>query len=528
MLSAGLVWFSFPNAFAKTLHPWGAPLAWIALVPLFIALNEMPPKRAAILGWVFGFFQFASILYWIAILEEAKELGPLAWAALVSYLSLFFLVFGWGYAWLSRKINGSGVWIAPFLWTALEYIRGTRPWGGFNWGEIGYSQAPYPPILYLTSFTGEYGLTFLIVWTNLSIARFLIEFMAPKKLPKPDLGIRSILRIPFLLPVAFLIVFLTLGQTAKEKKDLKKRGTVVLLQPCIDQSVKWSRSYEDETYKRFDKLIQDCASHHPDLILWPETGAPSFLRWNPKALREVTNIVLRSKTPQLVGCLDLSRGKPGTILYYNAAIHFGPDGKILGVYCKRHLVPFGEFMPFQKYFSFLGPIVQSLGTFEPGPSYMKFPARTFTYSPTICYEATFPGDVQKALENGADALVSISNDAWYGRTAAAFQHALMEVVRTVEERRPLLRAANTGISLVTDPYGNILNSTELFKQGFLLEDVWVAGNNTTLFSLYGNWFPWVCWLVTMIAFLFSTVRRKINSASEGVETQLVPQSNEKN
>ncbi len=488
-------------------------MAWIALIPLFFALKNQTPKRAAILGWLFGFVQFAAILYWISILEEAKELGPLAWAALVSYLSLFFMVFGFGFSHLERRFKNSVVWIAPFLWTALEFLRGTQPWGGFNWGEIGYSQAPYPAVLYVTSFTGEYGLTFLIVWTNFALANMLMDFIELRINPKPLIGLNKSTKLKYLIPMTVVFINTSLGHLNLEKTALEKRGIVVLLQPCIDQAVKWSRSYEEETYKRFEALIQDCASTNPDLIVWPETGAPSLLRWNPKSLSLVKNIVSRSKTPQLVGCLDLSRGKPGTIFYFNAAIHFDPSGAILGVYCKRHLVPFGEFMPFQKYLSFLGPIVQSLGSFEPGPAYVKFPAKSFTYSPTICYEATFPGDVQKALKNNADALVSISNDAWYGNTAAAFQHALMEVVRAAEERRPLLRAANTGISLITDPFGRILISTKLFENRFLAGDVWLAKDNKTIYSMFGNWFTWFCCLATIFFFLLLIVNKK--GLSEG-------------
>ncbi len=198
----------------------------------------------------------------------------------------------------------------------------------------------------------------------------------------------------------------------------------------------------------------------------------------------------------------------GIVHYYNAAVQFDPRGKPEGVYHKRHLVPFGEFVPFQKYLAFLGPVVGDLGNFDPGENYVKFQVRGFSYTPMICYEVIFPGDVEKACRTGADALVNISNDAWYGRTASPYQHAMMAVVRAAEERKPLLRAANTGICLATDPFGRVLCSTNLFETTWLGADVLLATRaHRTLYSRWGNWFPCFCWGVVILCtlgFFFKT------------------------
>jgi len=495
LLSACLVWLSFPNFIEKSIDPWGAPLAWIALVPLFIALRGTSAKQSAWLGFVFGFSQLGSIVYWIAILEEAKYLGFWAWGALVLYLSIYFLIFGWLYTRSMEKLKLPGLWAAPFIWVALEYIRGSRPWGGFNWGEIGFTQASNPSLLFVTSFTGIYGMTFLIVWVNAAFSDGIYRLGDPlvdssqKRLKMTSLKY-------FLLPILVMGAFWGIGKYEIESTVLTKTGTVVLLQPNIDQSVKWSRAFEKETYARYEKLLTASAPLRPDLILWPETGAPAYLLWDPKVLAMVSGMVKRTGTPQLVGCLDIENDKKGTIRYYNAAVHFDMSGKPKGVYRKRHLVPFGEFIPFQKYLKFLGPIVSNLGSFDSGNEYQKFQAKTFTYSPNICYEAVFSNDVRQSLANQADAIVNISNDAWYGHTAAAFQHALMEVTRSAEERRPLLRAANTGISLVTDPFGRIIQWSPFFTQEPLQGDVLIASNNQTFYFKYGNWLPRLCVLIT--------------------------------
>lgn len=514
LLSGGLVCFSFPNFLDKSLTPFTAFLGWFALIPFFLALRNANAKQGAWLGFVFGFTQLGLILYWIAFLEEAKYLSGLAWFVLVFYLSLYFLLFGAWYCFLVNRLKISGLFIAPFLWLALEYIRGSRPWGGFNWGEIGYSQAPYPSVLVFTTIGGVYGLTFAMVWFNASLAKAMELFLTqPDPIPStiPNRSRWFLL----MLPLVFLAGLFAVGNHVIKTAALKKSGTAVLIQPSIDQSVKWSKSNEDATYDKIGKLVHSQSSAKTDLIIWPETAAPSFLLMTPKSLARVTSIVRKSSTAQLVGCLDEQRGKDNVTRYYNGAVHFDRAGKPAGVYHKRHLVPFGEFVPFQKYLTFLGPVVGDLGNFDFGAEYQKFQAGGFSYTPMICYEVIFPGDVQKAFKTGAEALVNISNDAWYGRTASAYQHVMMAVVRAAEEQKPLLRAANTGISLATDPFGRILTSTKLFEETAVKADVLTLSTGQTLYSRWGNWLPRLCWLVVLLLCL-TAVLKKPASTGEGI------------
>lgn len=487
LISASLVCLSFPNFFQKTLTPTGAFLGWIALVPFFLSLEGVSPKRGALLGLAFGFLHLGGILYWIAFLEEAQYLSGLAWAVLVLYLGLYFAVFGWLYAYLTQKLGWDGKWMAPFLWTGLEYLRGSRPWGGFSWGEIGYTQAPYPTVLVLTSLAGVYGLTFLMVWFNASLA---------KSLSAKPFNLRSAF-----LPLGVLVAALVWGTVEIRSASLKKAGTVALLQPSVDQSEKWSKENERATYEKLGRLVAGTSVSRPGLIVWPETAAPSYLLSSPEALKKVVSIVRGSKTYHLVGCLNLEYSPSDEQLHYNAAVAFSPQGLPLGFYGKRHRVPFGEFVPFQKYLSFLGPVVGDLGNFNIGPGYKLFRTKDFSYTPMICYEVIFPGDVHDAFKTGADALVNISNDAWYGRTASAYQHAMMAVVRAAEQRKPLLRSSNSGISLVTDPFGKVLLSTRLFEETVLISDVHLLGSPRTLYSRWGNWLPWLSLGVTLLLLL---------------------------
>ncbi len=465
------------------------------------------------MGWLFGFAQFGGILYWIAFLEAAQYLSGLAWAVLVFYLSLYFAVFGWGYRWLTGK-GVPEAWIAPFLWVALEYIRGSRPWGGFSWGELGYSQAPYPMVLTITSWGGVYGLTFLMVLFNLRITEGLGVRLEKGKGPWSAFHLKwGILVLTLAVPVLVLLN----GWREIQAASLQKVGTVALLQPSIDQDIKWSKENENATYDTLERLVRSAKEVNPGLVIWPETAAPAYLLWSPDSLGRVASIVRKSKTYHLVGCLDAQKTTGGRVRYYNAAVQFGPHGKPEGVYHKRHLVPFGEYVPFQKYLTFLGPVVGDLGNFDPGENYVKFKVRGFSYTPMICYEVIFPGDVEKAFQTGADALVNISNDAWYGHTASPYQHAMMAVVRSAEERKPLLRAANTGLCLATDPFGRVLCSTDLFETTWLEANVLLAPRaHRTLYSRWGNWFPRLCWGVVTIltlGFLFKIRILQVHPAS---------------
>ena len=504
-MSGFLVCFSFPNFMAKTLTPPTAFLGWIALIPLFIALHKTSSKQGALLSWFFGFVQFGGILYWIAFLEAAQSLSGLAWFALVFYLSLYFFLFGWIYRILEKK-SGWGFLSAPFLWVALEYVRGSRPWGGFSWGELGYSQAPYPVLLTFTSWAGVYGLTFLMVWFNALLAHeIVIAFEEPTENPEK---LNTGRWLSFLRPLLVLMLVIISGEIKIKTSPLKKTGSVVLLQPSIDQNVKWSKSNEIANYNKLQHLVRATSPLHPSLIIWPETAAPSYLLRTPKDLNRVETIVRESKISHLVGCLDAPIEKDGETHYYNAAIQFTPAGTPKGIYHKRHLVPFGEFVPFQKYLTFLGPVVGDLGNFDSGKEYEKLNVPDFSFTPMICYEVIFPGDVCQAFKSNADALVNISNDAWYGRTASAYQHAMMAVVRAAEERKPLLRASNTGICLATDPFGKILGSTRLFDETALDADVLLADSGQTLYSRWGNWLPRLCWVIVALLSFRAWMTRK--------------------
>lgn len=483
LLAGLLTALAFPNALQKTLHPPFAFLAWFSLVPFFHALRGASPALAARLGYLFGFAHLGAILYWIALLEEAQYLSLPAWTILVGYLSVYFAAFGWLLNWSKGRLGNLGPWSAPVLWVALEYFRGSRPWGGFGWGELGYSQAPYPILLRSTTLAGVLGLTFLMVWCNACLEEAYARWRAGDRDLAP-------LRLPALV-VGAAIAWGAIGTSGSKFPVL---GKAALLQPSIDQAVKWSPENERATYSILGDLSREGAKTKPSLIVWPETAAPTYLLSDASVLQRVRGIVKGSGASHLVGCLHQEARASGPPGQYNAAVLLDPGGSSRGFYGKIHLVPFGEFVPFQEQLSFLGPVVGELGNFTRGPSHRSFEVEGFTFAPLICYEAVFPWDVRGASRTGAQVLVNISNDAWYGRTASAYQHALMAVAACATVRKSLLRSSNAGICLATDPDGRISGSTELYERRALGVEVKAAPGGSTFYERWGDWLPVGCWL----------------------------------
>ena len=295
-------------------------------------------------------------------------------------------------------------------------------------------------------------------------------------------------------------------------------GTVAILQPSIDQSVKWSKAYEDETYNILESLTRRIKPPEPRLVLWPEAAAPSYLLYERTAYQRVASMARKTRVPTLVGCLDAA-GHPGKeTVYYNAAYQFNGDSRIHGIYRKVHLVPFGEFVPWQKYLSFLGPVITDLGQLEGGREYVSLQADGFTYSPMICYEVIFPEEVREALQTGAQALVNISNDAWYGWTASPYQHAMMAVVRAAETHRPLLRASNAGISLTTDPFGKVLGASHLFERTLFTGGVILGPDSETLYMKWGSWLPKLCLILLVGAALWMWRKKALDGPAAGETT----------
>ncbi|MBI3990264.1 MAG: apolipoprotein N-acyltransferase [candidate division NC10 bacterium] len=458
-------------------------LAFVALVPLLLALQSASPWRAFFLGLAAGSVFYLGSLSWVTYtMTVYGGLSPLfsllILLSLAFYLALYFASFGFLVAKVKDRPSLFQVLFFSTAWVALEYVR-TYALTGFPWNLLGYSQYKSLSLIQIASFTGVYGISFLVAAVNASIA--------------------SVIRSPFrrgraLVPL-FLILLLGGGAftystatgfaESMGDKDLQ----VALLQGNIDQGVKWDPVYQTTTLETYHRLTLKAAEEGAALIVWPETAVPFFLRWEPGLSRVVLDMASKAKAFLLVGSPDRERGDEER--YFNSAFLISPDGQITEKYDKIHMVPFGEYVPLKRLLFFVQRMAEGIGDFSGGERYTIFSLPKGRFGVTICYEAIFPNQVRQYVNRGADFLVNITNDAWFGRSSAPYQHLAMAAFRAVENQVYVIRAANTGVTAIINPSGRIVQKTDLFVAAVLVGGISLK-KGTTFYTRHGDLFAWVC------------------------------------
>jgi apolipoprotein N-acyltransferase len=466
-------------------------LAWIGLIPLFLALQGQTVKNGFWLGGLSGIVFFAGTVHWVTNSVHFYGGIPLIPASLVTlllcaYLALYPALFGAAIVHLQRHRPALLVIAAPVLWTALELAR-TYVFSGFPWSLLGYSQYRALPVIQISDMTGVYGVSFLIVLVNAAIAEFLLD-------RKQYRG----------LVIAALAVTFVLGYGSARLRAAEGPGgmTISVVQGNIEQDRKWDPAYQAETIAIYERLTNEALKQHPALVIWPETAAPFYFNGNnpeDRALTtELSEFVKKNGTPLLFGSPTYQIRSLRTIVLHNSAFLLSGEGTIAGRYHKFHLVPFGEYVPLKSVLFFVEKMVQAIGDFEPGTDYTVMtvpdgssPSHEVTFSTVICYEIIFPDLVRKFVDQGAQVVTTITNDAWFGKSAAPYQHFSMAVFRAVENRVPIARAANTGISGFIDAKGHILASSGIFAEAHLTQTL-VPGIAKTFYTRYGDLFSYAC------------------------------------
>ncbi|HTG02121.1 MAG TPA: apolipoprotein N-acyltransferase [Nitrospirota bacterium] len=485
-------------------------LAWFGFVPFFIALDGPGPGSGFRAGFVLGCVYFAGALYWLPASIHTYGGIPLSAAILAALLlcmvfSLYYAVFGAVAAHLRRVRPALFFIAAPVVWTALEFAR-AHLFTGFPWLLIGCSQYRSLPLIQIADLTGIYGVSFLIVLVNASIA--------------DAIGGKKTLR-PLAIAAACLAAVLIYGYGKLRVPEQSGGLTISLVQANVEQHRKWDPAYRDEVVSAYRRLTQDALSSHPDLVIWPETSTPFYFNGpdndSRKLSGELALFVQHQRVPLLFGSPTCSRLPSRRIIAWNSALLLAADGRPLAEYRKMHLVPFGEYAPFKGMPFFSEKLVQGAGDFEPGTEYtvMKLPARTAGQADTafgavICYEIIFPDLVRRFVANGASLIATITNDGWFGKTAAPYQHFAAAVFRAVENRVPVARAANTGISGFIDSRGRILAATDIFKEAQVTASV-RPGTEKTFYTRYGDMFAYGCALVALVMIL---ARKKLKAARQ--------------
>jgi apolipoprotein N-acyltransferase len=458
-------------------------IAWAALLPLFISLKDTTPSQALKLGLLAGMSHYLSLMYWIIfVLDHYGNLGLFLslgpYFLLSFYLSVFMAVFCWGSVRILRSVPFPWLFVAG-LWVSLEYIRANFL-SGFPWCLLGYSQYAHLQIIQVADITGVYGVSFLIVLSNGLLYSLLF---------KPSENASMFFRLQFFLGVALLFAAVSYGfyQTDSQREsEQRKNITCAVIQPNIDQSVKWDPAYQAQATNIYRKLTVNVSSAHPRLILWPETAVPFFFQ-DPSDLSESVRSLVHAVHGDLLFGSPAYRRKGKGYAYYNRAYLLSTNGRITS-YDKVHLVPFGEYVPMKHLLFFVDRLVAGAGDFEPGKDVSPLRDGEITIGPLICFEAIFPELARKQVKKGAQILVNLTNDAWFGATSAPYQHLAMAVLRAVENRRPLIRAANTGISAFISPTGKIEARSPLFVEYTLIRDVHPASSPLTFYTRFGDFF----------------------------------------
>ncbi len=442
LISGALYGLSFP--------PFNLSLfAWIALVPVLLCADARP-RGNFLLGWAAGFVAHLFVFAWIWKTFAAAHVGfgiALAcWIALAAltglYEGVFLAAFG-----LFRSHRWRAV-MAGLVWVGLEIIR-SHVMTGFPWALLGHTRAYDIRLIQIAHWTGAEGLSFIIVFVNVALSQALLA--------------RKNRWQPLTAAAALVAVVVGIGAWQLSKADTNvgaRKIRVAILQGNIDQYQKWDDQYEASIRSTYENLAVQAAAEKPDIIIWPESAVPGWFPNQEQYRMWVSSVARASRAYNIVGAVTSHDHKE-----YNAAFLIGPDGKTLAEYDKQHMVPFGEYIPFGNFFARWIPYLGQLGAFDAGDSAVIFKIDGIRFSPNICYEAMFSSLVKHSLAPGADAIVNITNDGWFLDTGAPEQHYVANIFRAVENRTPVIRAANTGISAIIDAYGRQQLRSPLLKQG---------------------------------------------------------------
>jgi len=486
-------------------------LAWFVLVPFLLSLYDKEPKKAFLSGVSFGIPYFFGTLYWIY--HSINHYGNIPLLLSISivfllclYLSLYTGLFALLFSLTLKNTNLPSLFIAPLFWVSLEYLR-SYLFTGFPWSSLGYTQYKALTLIQLADITGVYGISFILVAVNGALADI---FLIRRRLKDMPLFPLSQTVIGFSLLVVVLILTIIYGNWRMGHRIPGKYINVSIVQGNVEQDKKWEPAFQRSVIKTYLDLSRKAAASSPSMIVWPETAVPFIFKTDYTLTRELLEAQSGLDTYLLFGSILYRGDHEGKAYYSNSAVLLDKAGNVLYEYDKIHLVPFGEYVPLQKVLFFVNKLVIGVGDYSRGNQYSLAETPFGSFATVICYEIIFPGLVRKFFTDDGNVLVNITNDAWFGKTSGPYQHFSMAVFRAIENRKPVIRAANTGISGFIDSKGRIMSRTELFQQGILTDAV-RTNDTKSFYTKYGDLFSYICFVlcIVLLANNFGMTRRKI-------------------
>ncbi len=489
-------------------------LAWIAFVPLLYAIEGESPRRVFGLAWLQGFVCYVASVYWIAeTLHNFTSLRidfAIAPMLLLAGVMALFTASAFSIAsYTAKTLTLPLVITVPITWTAIEWVRTYFPIG-FPWNLLGYTAYRNLELIQFAEFTGVYGVSALIIFANAVV--YIVALQTASRRTQA----LSLATLTSLMAAAFLFGSMRIRHLAAQPSS----GTikVAMVQGNIPQSLKWDPKFLESSFKVYLDESNEAAKRGADLIVWPEAAAAFFFQPEdryPAAFagdaiyrQRLLNLAGQTSDPILFGApaLGVEGGRVG---FYNRAYLVSGKGEVRAWYDKIQLGPFGEYVPLRSLFgSIVNRVVSGFGDMFPGRAQTIFSLDGAKFGVLICYESIFPYLSRNAVKNGADILVNITNDAWYGQSSAPHQLLAMSAMRAVETKVPLVRVANTGISTVIEPSGQITARTPLFTRGTETEAVnWRP--ELTFYDRFGDVFAQTAFALTLIGLGLSIVWRRL-------------------
>ncbi|HMF54465.1 MAG TPA: apolipoprotein N-acyltransferase [Edaphobacter sp.] len=517
-----------PFPIAGPVPQWRAAFCWVALVPLLWALTrddkrggELTAMQSGALGYLCGFVWYLGNCYWIyqtmylyGGLDKPIAAGILVLFCL--YLGLYHALFGALFGAI-RSYFGVQITLllSPFLWVAVELARARIT--GLPWDLLGIAQVDNAALTRLAPITGAYGLSFVIALVNaLWLLRIQIRERRHTRMLLTVAGV--------VLVVAYVIGVRKIAAPRRERAT----ATAILVQENLEvgAAAKGPEPSNQQLLESFSYLsrypgtrmymgipekkrtpivtfVPKAGPSDSNLIVWPESPAP-FQEDDPEFRSAISSLARAAGSPVIVGGIAIERTFTNArgYLLYNSAAFVTPRGDFAGRYNKMHLVPFGEYVPFKDLFFFAKNLLHEAGTFDAGGTRTLFTVNGHRYGTFICYESIFADEIRQFVRNGADVLINISNDGWYGDTSAPWQHLNMVRMRAIENHRWVLRATNTGVTASIDPEGRVVEAAPRhtrtsIRVGFGYE------HEMTFYAAHGDWFPWLCSIVTAAALAWS-------------------------
>jgi apolipoprotein N-acyltransferase len=494
---------------AASFPKFGLPgFAWPALAPLIVAvaLRVKAPRYTAWaafrLGLATGLVFFSGALYWTVAVMTTYGGLPTAVAVgasglLALYLSLYVGIVAALIGSAVRRFGVGGIWWTPVFWVAAEWTRGAL-FGGFPWTPLGSSQSTVLPVAQLAAVTGVHGISFLVALVGTAAAAVALT--------------RRRVHLAAAAGVIVLLIAVTLAGSARiSAHALTAVGTpmrIGLVQGNIPQDQKWDDRYRDAIISRYVNLSRNAIAAGAQVVVWPEASTPFFLNRESALSAPMRQLAAETRTPFVIGTDEAD----GSSIYNSAGV-IRADGGPGPSYRKIHLVPFGEFVPLKKILFFIGPLVEAVSDFSPGTEATVLDlGNGVRAGVSICYESIYPDLSRAFVGRGANLLMVITNDAWFGTSSAAFQHYEMGVMRAIENGRYLVRAANTGITAAVDPYGRVLVRAEMFDALSVTADVRLINSTDarTIYSRTGDLIAWISTAITLVMALAAR-RRRIES-----------------